>query len=89
MIVSEEIGLLVLTNGIEVRCAASVLWCQVCAQIAIRSIFIPHFNNESISYIQDIVNLCFNVRAPETAILLLVAGRVFACHQKVSSELDN
>ena len=50
---------------------------------------ILHFNNESISYIQDIVNLCFNVRAPETAILLLVAGRVFACHHGVSSELDS
>ena len=40
-----------------------------------------HFDNESISYIQDIVNLDLNVRAPsETSVLLLVAGRVFACH---------
>ena len=40
-----------------------------------------HFDNEPISYIQDIVNLYLNVRAPsETTVLLLVAGRVFACH---------
>ena len=35
VIVSEEIGLLVLTKGIEVRCAARVLRCQVGAQVAV------------------------------------------------------
>ena len=48
-----------------------------------------HFNDESISYIQDIINICFNVRAPsETTILLLVAGSVLACHQRAASQLD-
>ena len=47
-----------------------------------------HFNDESISYIQDIVNIFFNVRIPsETTILLLVAGRVLACHQRATSQL--
>ena len=55
-----------------------------------------YFNNESISYIQDIVNICCNVRAPSETIilLLLVAGRVFVCHhwshciQRATSQLD-
>ena len=50
-----------------------------------------HFNNESISYIQDIVNICFNVRAQSETIilLLLVAGRVFVYHHRATSQLDN
>ena len=39
LIVSEEIGLVVLMQGIEVRCAARVLWCQVGAHVAVRGIF--------------------------------------------------
>ena len=42
-----------------------------------------HFNNESISYIQDIVRA-----RSETSILFLVAGRVLACHQRITGQLD-
>ena len=35
MVVSGENGLLVLTKGIEVRCAARVLRCQFGAQVAV------------------------------------------------------
>ena len=42
-----------------------------------------HFNNESISYTQDIGRALY-----ETTILFLVAGRVFTCHQRITNQVD-